>query len=226
MVELLWLKYNFEGESWWGLSGWLSLFCLNQLTSPTQPLRLKRAVCIFLFTVCAMYLPAQWFVGVKFMGVTVHTDNNFNGHLYKTAIGKHHRIAFHFGLALTCEYKFNDWLSVKADQSLFRDCAGKMAGMTMINARYTINFRNGSDLSGGLGPFWYYRRSWFSIDGYKDDGYFKLSSDQKWQKKFIWYGGEIEYNFPINDKLDWSTNLFPGVPVVLAFASGVRTKIR
>jgi hypothetical protein len=185
-----------------------------------------RIVLLKVLLLLAIHSDAQLFVGIKFMGVSIHTDNNFNGELYKTAIGKKKRVAFHFGLALTCEYKFNSWFSLKACQSGFRDCAGKFAGMTMLNARYTLNFKDGSDLSAGLGPFWYYRRSWFEIDGYKDDGYFRLSEDGKWQKKFVWHGGEIEYNYPINDNLDWSTNVLPGIPVVIAVASGVRSEIR
>lgn len=186
---------------------------------------MRRALLLFAFLLFALQNRAQWYVGVKFVGVTIHTDNNFNGHLYKTAIGKKNRVAFHFGLAVTCEYKINTWLSVKASQSGFRDCAGKFAGMTMLNVRGTIDMGDAGDISGGLGPFWYYRRSWFAIEGYEDDGYFKLSSNSKWQKKFVWYGGEIEYNYPITETLDWSTNILPGIPVVIAVASGVRSQL-
>jgi hypothetical protein len=182
---------------------------------------------LFLITLLffALHAHAQWFVGVKFMGISIHTDNNMNGHLYKTAIGKKKRVAFHFGVALTCEYKFNDWFSAKVDQAAFRDCAGKFAGMTMFNLRGTADFGRAGDLSAGMGPFWYYRKSWFAIDDYKDDGYFKTSRNNKWQTKFVWYGGEIEYNYPINEKLDWSTNILPGIPVVIAVSSGVRSQL-
>jgi hypothetical protein len=175
---------------------------------------------------CAAQLPAQWYIGVKFMGISIHTDKNVNGHLYKTAVGRQKRIAFNFGLALTAEYRFTDWISVKASQAAFRDCGGKFAGMTMLNLRGTLDFDEAGDLSAGLGPFWYYRRSWHSIDGYTEDGYFRVSSNGKWEKKFVWHGGEIEYNYPVTETLDWSTNVLPGIPVVIAVASGVRTVIR
>lgn len=187
---------------------------------------MRRTLLLLSFLFFALHCPAQWFVGVKLMGVSIHTDGNYNGHLYKTAIGKKKRVAFHFGLALTAEYKLTDWISVKASQAAFRDCAGKFAGMTMLNLRGTLDFGDAGDLSAGLGPFWYYRRSWFEIDGYADDGYFRLSPDSKWQKKFVWHGGEIEYNYPVSETLDWSTNVLPGIPVVIAVASGVRTIVR
>lgn len=186
---------------------------------------MKKFLLLCALIMCVGRCPAQWFIGVKFMGVSIHTDDNLNGRLYKTAIGKNRRVAFHFGLALTAEYKFTDWVSIKASQAAFRDCAGKFAGMTMLNVRGTLDFGDAGDLSAGLGPFWYYRRSWFELDGYADDGYFRLSSSGRWQKKFVWHGSEIEYNYPISKTLDWSTNILPGIPVVIAGASGVRVHL-
>lgn len=174
----------------------------------------------------AMNCSAQWFIGVKFMGVSFHTDKGLNHKMYRAAIGKEKRIAFHLGIALTCEYKFNNWFSAKVDQVAFRDCAGKFAGMSMFNLRYTQDLGSAGDVSAGLGPFFYYRKSWFGISEYQDDGYFKTSANGKWQTKFVWYGGEIEYNYPINEDLDWSTNILPGIPVVIAIASGVRMEVK
>lgn len=179
---------------------------------------------VFLFALC-ISCNAQWFVGVKLMGVSIHTDQHANGHLYKNTIGKSKRVAFHLGLALTTEYMFNDWFSMKVDQVAFRDCAGNFSGMSMFNLRYTQDFGKGGNGSVGMGPFFYYRKSWIPIDGYVDDGYFKESKNKAWQTKFVWYGGELEYNYPINDRVDLSTNILPGIPVVVAVASGVRTRI-
>lgn len=169
---------------------------------------------------------AQWFVGVKLMGVSIHMDKNLNGKLYRAAIGKNNRVAFHLGLAATVEYKFNHWFSLKVDQVGFRDCGGKFAGMSMFNLRYTQDLGRAGDGSVGMGPFFYYRQNWASLEGYEDDGYFKESSNKKWQTKFVWHGGELEYNYPITETVDWSTNVLPGIPVVIAVASGVRTEFR
>lgn len=159
------------------------------------------------------------------MGISIHIDENRNGHLYRAAIGKNNRVAFHTGLALTFEYKFNNWFSVKADQVGFRDCNGRFAGMSMFNLRYTRDLGRAGDASIGFGPFFYYRESWTSLPGYEDDGYFRESANKKWQTKFVWYGGEIEYNYPINEEVDWSTNILPGLPVVIAVASGLRSQV-
>lgn len=183
-----------------------------------------RRILVLVTILVATNCSAQWFIGVKFMGVSFHTDKGLNHKMYRAAVGKRNQVAFHLGVALTCEYKFNDWFSAKVDQCVFRDCAAKFAGMSMFNLRYTQDLGRAGDASAGLGPFFYYRKSWFSLPEYVDDGYFKTSKNGKWQRKFVWYGGEIEYNYPINDNLDWSTNILPGIPVVVAVASGVRSQ--
>jgi hypothetical protein len=177
---------------------------------------------LFLFILFSVHCTAQWFVGVKLMGISFHPGKNINGPLFKTGIGKNNRFAMNYGLAITMEYKINNWLSVKLDQAAFRDCAGKFAGMTMFNFRYTQQLGKLGDGSAGLGPFFFYRKSWKSIDGYVDEGYFRDTKNNKWQIKFVAYGGELEHNYPLRKGLDLSTNILPGIPVVFALASGVR----
>lgn len=159
------------------------------------------------------------------MGITFHIDKNQNSDLYKNAFGKKKRLAMNFGVAVTTEYMFYPEVSVKIDQALFRDCAGKLAGMTMFNFRYTVDLRKAGNASAGLGPFFYYRKNWNSFGNYINDGYFKDSKNGKWQTKLVWYGGELEYNFPLGNGLDLSTNILPGIPVVIALTPGVRMKI-
>ncbi len=172
------------------------------------------------FTLFAAH--AQLFVGVKLMGISFHPGENVNGPLFKYSIGKKDRVAFNLGLAMSFEYKFNYWFSVKLDQAAFRDCAGKFAGMTMFNLRYTQDLGKFGDGSVGMGPFFFYRKSWKTMDGYIDEGYFRDTKKNKWQTKFVWYGGELEHNFPLRKGLDISTNILPGIPVVFAITSGLR----
>ncbi|HTL82535.1 MAG TPA: hypothetical protein VL651_12570 [Bacteroidia bacterium] len=185
---------------------------------------------IIFFLICfhsGNFLSAQWFVGVKFMGVTFHTDKNQNAGLYKVAFGKNKRVSLNFGVALTAEYYFyQHTVSVKYDQALFRDCAGKFAGSSLLTIRYTLDMQRLGEGSVGMGPFFFYRKNWNALPGYIDDGYFRSSSNGKWQRKFVWYGGEFEYDHRIKNDLDFSLNLFPGYPVVYALTPGVRMRVR
>lgn len=165
---------------------------------------------------------AQWAFGVKFMGISYHPGKNANLQYYDIPLSKHKRVVLNIGLAFTAEYMFYGNFSVKAEQALFRDCAGKLAGMSMLNIRYTADLGKAGNASGGIGPFFYYRKTWTNFEGYNDEGYFRLSHNRKWQTKFVWYGGELEYNYPINERFDISANIFPGIPVVYVFSPGIR----
>lgn len=180
---------------------------------------------VLIFAVLALTIntaQAQLFVGVKLMGISFHPGKNINCHIFKHSIGKRDRVAFNLGLAVGIEYKFNNWFSIKLDQAAFRDCGGKFAGMTMFNLRYTQQLGRLGDGSAGIGPFFFYRKSWMTIDGYVDEGFFRETKDKKWQTKFVWYGTELEHNYPLRKGLDISTNILPGIPVVFALASGLR----
>jgi hypothetical protein len=179
-----------------------------------------------LFFLCSTTLvSAQWFIGLKFMGLSFHPGTNLNKQHYKTAFGKNKRFVMNYGVAVTTEYMFYPNVSVKYDQALFRDCAGKFAGSSMLNLRYTVFLGKLGTGSVGFGPFFFYRKSWTSFDDYTDEGYFKISENGKWQTKFVWYGGELEHDYPIGNGWDISTNFLPGIPVVYVLTPGVRKRL-
>lgn len=156
------------------------------------------------------------------MGLSFHPGKNTNGKLFLHSLGKKNRLAMNFGLGIGIEFKFNNYISLKFDQVAFADCAEKFAGLSMLNLRYTQNLGVLGNGSVGLGPFFYYRKNWNSIPDYVDEGFFKISKNNKWQRKFVWYGGELEHNYPLKNGLDISSNILPGIPIVYAFCTGVR----
>ena len=58
-----------------------------------------------------------------------------------------------------------------------------------------------------------------------DTKYYKGTPTDKWQYKFLWYGGELEYKFAISSKLDFATIFVPGYPDLMAFAVGLNYKL-
>ena len=126
------------------------------------------------------------------------------------------------GALLSYEYFIiPEILSVKGIQGLYADCTAQLAGVTSIGLRARI-FRIGRHrLYGGIGPTWIYRRNWYRLPGYVDTKYFEGSPTDKWQRKFLWYGGELEYKFALSPKLDIATTFVPGYPDLMALAIGL-----
>ena len=61
----------------------------------------------------------------------------------------------------------------------------------------------------------------YRLPGYVDTKYFEGSPTDKWQRKFLWYGGELEYKYALSPKLDIATTFVPGYPDLMAFAVGL-----
>jgi hypothetical protein len=114
--------------------------------------------------------------------------------------------------------------SVKAIQALYTDCAALLGGFTHIGVRAMIFQKNKHALSGGLGPTFIYRRNWYRLPGYQDSGFFNGSPGNQWQYKFIPYAGELEYNYQLSNKVDFSTTFVPGYPSLISLSFGIRYK--
>ena len=126
------------------------------------------------------------------------------------------------GALLSYEYFIiPEILSVKGIQGLYADCTAQLAGVTSIGLRARIFHIGRHRLYGGIGPTWIYRRNWYSLPGYVDTKYYEGSPTDKWQHKFLWYGGELEYKFALSPKLDIATTFVPGYPDLMALAIGL-----
>ncbi|MEO7174546.1 MAG: hypothetical protein ABI002_02070 [Saprospiraceae bacterium] len=118
-------------------------------------------------------------------------------------------------------YIYKRRLSVKFAQGAYSDCATLFAGHTHLGLR--LNFLNSKKhfLEFGFGPTFVYRQSWFRLPGYEQETNL-LKNTKNWQWNFIWFAGEIEYDYKISDRIDLNINCIPGIPKFFAFAFGAR----
>ena len=166
-------------------------------------------------------------IGLKFMGLSFHPlSGKPNAELMPNRLDEQAYFVLDFGALLTYEYFIvPDVLSVKFIQGLYADCAAQIAGVTSIGLRARIFQIGRHSLFGGIGPTWIYRHNWYRIPNYVDTKYYKGTPTDKWQYKFLWYGGEFEYKFAISSKLDFAAIFVPGYPDLMAFAVGVNYKL-
>ena len=166
-------------------------------------------------------------IGLKFMGLSFHPlSGEPNAELMPNRLDEQAYFVWDLGALLTYEYFIvPDILSVKFIQGLYADCAAQFAGVTSIGLRARIFQIGRHSLFGGIGPTLIYRHNWFRIPNYVDTKYYKGTPTDKWQYKFLWYGGELEYKFAISSKLDFATIFVPGYPDLMAFAVGLNYKL-
>ena len=135
-------------------------------------------------------------IGIKYFGLSIHPFGAYNSDLMPLKIGQNGEIVFNVGLMGSFEkYIWRNFISVKFAQAFYGDCLLQFAGFSHIGFRFRIFTIGRHNLNGGIGPTLIYRRNWYNVDGYDDTfAFFRGERGDFWQWRFLWYGGEIEYN--------------------------------
>lgn len=189
-----------------------------------------KSLCVLLFILFSIGGNAQFTVGIKFGGLAFH-QQKVNPNYYRLSIDKKGRWVGYLGCSITAGYQFNPYIGVKIIQTLMPyDCAGKFSGITHIGIDFQdriIGIDNAKhNLSASFGPLFYYRKNWAHVPNYyKDEGFVKQNVAGNWERKFVWYGGQIQYDFKLNQRHKLSTNFLPGFPYIYTFMTGIQTTI-
>jgi hypothetical protein len=162
-------------------------------------------------------------VTIKLFGLSLHLKASPYPELFPNRIDDKGYLTVNYGAIVGYDrFIVRDVHAVRFQQGLYADCAASLAGFTHIGWRGRFFKKDRHSLNGGIGPTLVYRRDWNRINGYKDDGYFNRSG--KWQYKFYWYAGELEYNYRLRGKTDLSVSLVPGLPELVSIGVGIRQR--
>ena len=175
--------------------------------------------CILCFA-STLYLSAQQFtIGIKLTGLSIHPWGATNAHLMRYKLDERGIFVFNPGIRLSFEYfVYRDIASIKFDMGLYADCANQFAGFFHVGLRGKIFNIDDHSFNGGMGPTFFFRRNWYRLNGYIDDiENFRGNPDDYWQWWFIWYGGEFEYNYRVNETLELSTSIVPVIGQFVPF---------
>jgi len=177
-----------------------------------------------LFSIC---LKAQNNIGIKYFGRSIHPKGEHeNSFLMPNKLDKNGYLVMNFGAVVSYEYFIvEERVSLKIAQALYSDCAARLGGFTHIGIRGRILKKGKHTISGGIGPTIVYRRNWLELDGYINQNRFKGDEDDKWQYLFLWYGGEFEYKYAINNKVDVTSSFVPGYPDLMSLSFGISIKL-
>ena len=169
---------------------------------------------------------AQDNVGLRFVFGTLHPGGDAMAFLQPRKLDNEAVAVLNWGFIGSYErYIYKKRLAVKVAQGAYSDCAALFAGHTHLGLR--LNLLNGKkhSLEMGFGPTFVYRQSWNRFEGYVQDTKL-LKNTENWQWNFVWYGGEIEYDYALTRNIDLNINCIPGYPKFYTFAIGARYWLR
>jgi hypothetical protein len=181
---------------------------------------------LFLLLASINLAKAQDNVGLRFVFGTLHPQGDKMAFLMPNKLDENAVAVLNWGFIGSYQrYIYKKRFSLKVAQGAYSDCARLFAGHTHLGFR--VNFLNGRkhSLEFGFGPTFVYRESWNRFEGYIQDTKL-LKNTKNWQWNFVWYGGELEYDYSISKNLDLNINCIPGYPKFFTFAVGARYWLR
>lgn len=183
-------------------------------------------VCILIIGHCVTQSFAQDNFGVNFIFMTWHPKGDKMAFLQPNRLDPEAKIVLNWGGVAHYErFIYKKRWSLKVAQAAYSDCANLFAGHTHLGFRW--NFLNGEkhSLRFGFGPTYVYRQSWYQLDGYEQQNQY-LKTRGNWQTAFVWYGGEVEYDYTLSEKLSINLHIIPGIPDFFTFGFGFRYWLR
>lgn len=189
---------------------------------------LKRITFLLFVIAFSSHVFSQNNVGLQFFGLAIHPKGDpLNAHLMPFKLDKDAYFVVNFGVVASYDhFVYKDILSIKVGQTIFADCATRFAGVSHIGIRVKV-FKIGKHrLQLGIGPTFMFRRSWFELNGYVQTHPINGSPEDKYQTRFIWYGGEIEYKYSINDYIDISAGFIPYYNIIMSTYLGINYKFK
>lgn len=171
-------------------------------------------------------LKAQDNLGFNFLFMTWHPGGDDMAFLQPNKLDKKATLVLNWGGVVHYErFIFRKRLSIKLAQGAYSDCAQLFAGHTHLAFRLNLLNSNRHDLRVGFGPTLVYRKSWDRLPGYVQQNRY-LKTKGNWQYAFVWYGGEVEYDYRIAKNWDLNFHVIPGLPDFFTFGLGFRYWLR
>jgi hypothetical protein len=160
---------------------------------------------------------------IKYFGLSVHLKETPYPEIFPNKLDDKGYSTLNYGAIIGYDrFLIRNVHALRLQQAIYADCSASLAGFTHVGWRALLFQKGRHSLNAGLGPTLVYRRDWNRLQGYQDDGYFNRRG--KWQYKFYWYAGELEYNYQLEGKTDFSFNIIPGIPELISFGLGVRQR--
>jgi hypothetical protein len=193
----------------------------------------KLITLLFFCTLCTLTLSAQTYryqandshLSLQFMGLTFHPGGGAVNMVknYPLSLDKKAFFVVNLGFTLAYDYDLNEKWFIRAVGGYLKDCAYTNSGFIHMGIRWKPLTFGRHSINGGIGPVLSVREDWHQFEGYNDktDFYGKRVWNGM-QYRLFPFGGEVEYQYKINDKWDFQYSVIPGFPAVVNSRIGFR----
>jgi hypothetical protein len=167
------------------------------------------------------------YFSVQFMGFTFHPGGGAVNMVknYPLKMDKKAYIVFNVGAVANYDYELSRKFFLRSSAGLYMDCAYQKAGFVHLGIRFKGITLGRHSFNGGVGPVLSVREDWHKFDGYNDKDFYGNRVWNGMQYRFFPLGGELEYQYQINEQLAFQYSVIPGYPAVITSKFGLRFKL-
>ena len=168
------------------------------------------------------YLSVQWF------GITYHPGGGsvFMRDNYPLKLDKEAYFVLNLGAAVSYDRDLSKRFFIRAQVGAFMDCAWQKSAYIHAALHFTGLKWGKHSINAGLGPMFLVREDWGKFERYRrGDDFFGDRVKNGWQYRFFPVGGEVEYLYQVNNKVQFQYSVIPGYPAVITSKIGVRIKL-
>ncbi|MFC1582595.1 hypothetical protein ACFL4W_03545 [Planctomycetota bacterium] len=143
-------------------------------------------------------------------------------YLLNTHIGED--IFLRFGFEYDHDYYLKNWLVLRGSGAVYRDSANYLSGFFHLGLRLEAAKFDDVYVRIGIGPTFIWRENWWlKKTGYQGNTFFGTEpTSGKYETAFLWYGGDIEVEWVIDEKSSFVCGIIPGYPVLVNINVGYR----
>ena len=138
--------------------------------------------------------------GLYFCGMTMHLLGDKNASLMPLRLDDRGLFVINVGGAVQYRKQLSGRWSVDVEQTFQADCAFKGSWGTGISIGYDFIKSPKHQFIFALGPGFFFRNSWFVLDGYIPVEELKVSANKKWEYLFVPVVPHVEYAWFPKDK--------------------------
>jgi hypothetical protein len=167
------------------------------------------------------YLSLQWF------GITFHPGGGsvFMRDNYPLRLDQKAYLVINLGLAASYDRELSKRFFLRGQAGFLLDCALQKSAYLHVGLQLKVLTLGRHSFSGGLGPMFLVREDWGKFPRYRrGDDFFGSRVAYGWQYRFFPIGGEGEYLYQINNKIQFQYSVIPAYPAVITSKMGFRMK--
>ncbi len=186
--------------------------------------------CVMLFTLIFWAVPAR--AGSESEN-RFGTNLLFNGLTYHPGGGDHERYprklddaaywVLQVGGQADLDWYLHRYVLLRGSVSVIRDCEDVWSGFFHLGPRLNLPIGPKFVFRIGIGPTLVWRQTWFGVDStYHGDSFYGRDSTGAYQSRFLWYGGNLDFEWKIRRNLSLLYSNLPGWPHVITSSIGAR----